>query len=74
MITREYPQTFEKGKEPYYPKNNEENMMKLKMYKEKSTICPNILFGGRLAQYTYFDMDDTIEAALILTEKESNRW
>lgn len=74
VITREYPQSFEKGKEPYYPINNEENMKKLKLYKEKSALCPNVLFGGRLAQYTYFDMDNTIEAALMLTETESNRW
>lgn len=70
IITREYPQTYEIGREPYYPINNEKNMKKIKLYKVKSILNPNVLFGGRLAEYTYYDMDDTIEAALSLAEKE----
>lgn len=70
IITREYPQIYEFGKEPYYPINNEKNMKKFKLYREKSILNPHVLFGGRLAEYAYYDMDDTIEAALLLAEKE----
>lgn len=70
VITREYPQTFEKGKEPYYPINNENNKKIFRLYKNKAILYPYIILGGRLAQYMYFDMDDTIEAALSLVEKE----
>lgn len=70
VVTREYPKEFVKGDEPYYPVNDEKNSIKLKKYKEKAKTCPEVIFGGRLAQYAYFDMDDTIEAALLLTEKE----
>lgn len=70
VVTREYPKEFAKGDEPYYPVNDEKNSIKLKKYKEKAKSRPEVLFGGRLAQYAYFDMDDTIEAALLLTEKE----
>ena len=70
IITREYPQIYEFGKEPYYPINNEKNMKKFKLYREKSILNPYVLFGGRLAEYAYYDMDDTIEAALLFAEKE----
>lgn len=70
VITREYPEEYSVGREPYYPVNNERNTERLGQYKKKSALFPNILFGGRLAQYAYFDMDDTIEAALLLAGKE----
>lgn len=70
VITREYPQEYSVGREPYYPINNARNTERLGQYKKKSALFPNILFGGRLAQYAYFDMDDTIEAALLLAGKE----
>ena len=66
IITYEYPDSFEVDKEPYYPVNDDHNNDILKRYKEEASNCPNVLFGGRLAQYAYFDMDDTIEAALEL--------
>ena len=47
-------------------------MKTIKQYKEKSIYYSNVLFGGRLAQYAYLDMDDTIEAALYLAKKELN--
>lgn len=69
IITREYPAPYRKGDEPYYPVNNDRNMRMLKQYKEKAATCSQVLFGGRLAQYAYFDMDDTVEAALLLARQ-----
>lgn len=73
VITREYPRTFVKGDEPYYPVNDDRNMRLLARYSEQARLQPNVCFGGRLAQYAYFDMDDTVEAALALASKELTR-
>lgn len=70
IISKEYPQNFEKGDEPFYPVNDEFNMALLKKYTQRAASLPNVIFGGRLGQYTYFDMDDTIDSALKLAEKE----
>lgn len=70
VITREYPVDFLAGMEPYYPVNDEMNMSLYCRYKELATRSTHVLFGGRLAQYAYFDMDDTIEAALTLAQAE----
>ena len=66
IITYEYPDDFEKGKEPYYPVNDEDNTKIFKKYQALAQKEKNVLFGGRLAQYTYADMDDTVAAALKL--------
>lgn len=71
VITYEYPDTFAEGKEPYYPVNDERNMHILNQYKELAAGRENVLFGGRLGQYTYADMDDTIAAALQLWNNEN---
>ena len=68
VITYEYPDTFELGKEPYYPVNDERNGRIMEEYRKLASERKNILFGGRLAQYTYADMDDTIAAALELAK------
>jgi UDP-galactopyranose mutase len=74
VVTREYPQPHTAGAEPYYPVNNDENMRLLSRYKElAASLRPDVLFGGRLAQYAYFDMDDTIAAAMKLAESEEIR-
>jgi len=65
VITREYPAEWEEGMEPYYPVNNEKNGALYAEY-EKLAEQEGILFGGRLAQYKYYDMDDTVAAALEL--------
>ena len=70
VITYEYPDNFELGKEPYYPINDKRNMDMFKRYQDLAQQKKNVLFGGRLAQYTYADMDDTVEAALNLVKKE----
>ena len=56
--------------EPYYPINNEKNTELYKKYRALADDCSWLLLGGRLAQYSYFDTDKTIRAALDLAEKE----
>ena len=70
VITYEYPDDFQVGKEPYYPINDERNSKLYHRYQELAQQEKNILFGGRLGQYMYADMDDTIAAALKLCQKE----
>lgn len=64
VITREYPKTWKKGDEPYYPMNDEKNIALYEKYSALARKEGNVIFGGRLGQYKYYDMDDTIEAAL----------
>lgn len=64
VITREYPKTWKKGDEPYYPMNDERNAALYEKYSELAKKEGNVIFGGRLGQYKYYDMDDTVEAAL----------
>lgn len=68
VITREYPTDWEEGMEPYYPVNNEKNDTLYAKYAEAAQK-EGIYFGGRLAQYKYYDMDDTVEAALRLSDE-----
>ena len=70
VVTFEYPTEWKKGLESYYPLNNEKNAELYLKYQELSKTEENVIFGGRLGMYKYFDMDDTIEAALNLSEKE----
>ena len=69
VITYEYPDTFAPGKEPYYPVNARNSEI-FKSYRELAVSRENVLFGGRLAQYTYADMDDTVAAALALAKQQ----
>lgn len=69
VITREYPAGYQKGGEPYYPINDEKNSALYKKYAEKAAKTENVLFGGRLAGYKYYDMDDTVAAVFELTDK-----
>ncbi|MFR9164820.1 MAG: UDP-galactopyranose mutase [Dysgonomonas sp.] len=70
IITREYPSEYAKDDEPYYPVNDKKNTGIYQKYKEKTETLTHLHFGGRLAQYAYFDMDDTVEAALAFAKKE----
>ena len=70
IITKEYPIDYNKGDEPYYPINNTRNNELYQKYKNKAKLDKNLILGGRLAQYAYFDMDDTIAAAMLLAQKE----
>lgn len=69
VVTREYPADFTGKNEPYYPINDDRNTRLFNQYKELAAATPGVLFGGRLAQYAYFDMDDTVEAALKQAEQ-----
>jgi len=69
IITREYPATWQKGDEPYYPVNDEKNNALYQRYRKLAQTQPNVIFGGRLGTYRYLDMDKVIEEALKLTEK-----
>lgn len=68
VITREYPADWSRGNEPYYPVNNSENHSLYLKYVELARKEQHIVFGGRLGSYQYFDMDDTIAAALNLAD------
>ncbi len=70
VITREYPADWQKGDEPYYPINDDRNNTLLAKYQELATKEENVLFGGRLGQYKYYDMDKVIEAALNMVAEE----
>ena len=70
VITREYPVSWEKGMEPYYPVNDEKNQELYRKYAEKAAQEKNVIFGGRLGEYKYYDMDKVIAAALERAEKE----
>ena len=70
VITREYPKTWSKGDEPYYPMNDEKNLKLYEKYADLAAKEGNIIFGVRLGMYKYYDMDDTIEAALNCVQAE----
>ena len=69
VVTYEYPDTFVPGKEPYYPVNDDRNSRLYAKYREMAAHEDSVSFGGRLGQYTYADMDDTVKAALSLSRK-----
>lgn len=68
VITREYPKTYTPGCEPYYPVNDAKNNALYAKYAELAEKS-NVIFGGRLAGYKYYDMDDTVAAVFDLTDK-----
>ncbi|MBU3103157.1 UDP-galactopyranose mutase [Clostridium gasigenes] len=70
IVTKEYPSTWNKGDEPYYPINNDENNEKYEKYKDMADKEAKVIFGGRLAQYKYYDMHNVIEQALNVVKNE----
>ena len=70
VISREYSDKWTKEKEPYYPINNDRNNELYSKYKALADKDDKIIFGGRLGQYKYYDMDKVIEQALNLVKKE----
>lgn len=64
VITREYPAEWRPGDEPYYPVNDDKNNALYARYRERASRERDVLFGGRLGQYQYYDMDKVIAAAL----------
>lgn len=70
VITKEYPQNWKKGDEPYYPINDETNGALYQAYAKLAEKEEKVLFGGRLGQYKYYDMDKVIRAALDMVSAE----
>ncbi len=70
VITKEYSADWKLGDEPYYPVNDEKNQKIYAQYASLAANEPNIIFGGRLAEYKYYDMDKVIASALHAAEKE----
>lgn len=70
VITKEYPADWKIGDEPYYPVNDEKNTELFEKYKDLASKETNIIFGGRLGNYKYYDMHQVIEVALEAVKKE----
>jgi len=71
-ITKEYPKNYDKTNIPYYPIGDDKNIKIYNKYKELSKNYPNIIFGGRLAEYKYYDMHQIIASALKRVNDELN--
>lgn len=71
VITREYPAEWKVGEEPYYPVNNEKNDTLFAEYQKLAEAQPQVLFGGRLGAYRYYDMDKVVAAALRMVEENA---
>lgn len=70
VITREYPAVWKEGEEPYYPVNDEKNDALLRRYLKLAGEKSRVIFGGRLGQYKYYDMDKVVAQALEAVSKE----
>lgn len=64
VVTREYPVDWQEGMEPYYPVNDEKNQALYRRYAQLALGEANVIFGGRLGEYKYYDMDKVIESAM----------
>ena len=69
VVTKEYPSDWQEGMEAYYPVNDDKNQELYSQYKALADNENNIIFGGRLAEYKYYDMDKVIESALNKVEE-----
>ena len=70
VISKEYSSEWKPGDEPYYPVNDEKNAALYGQYKALAEKEENVIFGGRLGQYRYYDMDQVIAEALRAAERE----
>lgn len=70
IISREYSSEWKQGDEPYYPVNDEKNGKLYAQYKELAEKKENVIFGGRLGEYKYYDMDATVASVLEKSKKE----
>ena len=70
VISREYSSEWKPGDEPYYPVNDEKNGALYRAYREMADREEHVIFGGRLGEYKYYDMDQVIAAALEMCRKE----
>lgn len=72
VITREYPVTWQEGMEPYYPVNDEKNQALYQKYAKLVEKEEHVIFGGRLGEYKYYDMDKVIASAMACAKEELN--
>ena len=72
IVTREYSDEYKRGKTPYYPINNDRNNMMYKKYAAMAAAEDDVIFGGRLAEYKYYDMHQVIGSALVKAKRELN--
>ena len=70
VISREYSSAWKLGDEPYYPVNDDKNGALYQEYKKLADECKNVIFGGRLGEYKYYDMDAVVVRALDVVSKE----
>ena len=70
VISREYSSEWKQGMEPYYPVNNDENNALYEKYRRLAEQEGNVIFGGRLGHYKYYDMDKVVAAALECVREE----
>jgi len=73
VISREYSSEWKLGDEPYYPVNDEKNSALYQQYRVLANNEENVIFGGRLGEYKYYDMDAVVASALNCAEKELNQ-
>lgn len=69
VITKEYPEEWKEGSEPYYPVNDDKNMTLFKKYRDLAKNESDVYFGGRLAEYKYYDMHQVIRSAFNLIDE-----
>lgn len=72
VVSKEYPANYNKTKEPFYPINNEENNNLYNKYLELAKNLNKVIFGGRLGEYKYYDMHQSIKRAMLLAKQEIN--
>jgi len=72
VVSREYPVEWYSGIEPYYPVNNDKNNNLFEQYKALSATEKNVIFGGRLGEYKYYDMAPVMERVIALAQSETN--
>lgn len=70
IISKEYSMEWEEGMEPYYPVNDERNMLLADQYRKLADTEKNVIFGGRLAEYKYYDMGPVVEKVMLLTKEK----
>lgn len=73
MISREYSKEWQPGSEPYYPVNDDRNRELYARYKMLADMQEKVIFGGRLAEYKYYDMHQVIASALDLADRLEKR-
>ena len=74
VVSWEYPAVWGPGREAYYPVNDEKNQNLYQAYQQLARTLPDVIFGGRLGSYRYYNMDQTIRAALDAALLEAKMW